>query len=182
MTRCTPNLIYVEHITWCAFEKAMNGKQCSERIMAILNMLWCHLALLMHLLFSNYIWWMMSFMSIQGWFRGLLYWWHPHFFEEHGGPWAPCMFGFGEASGVWTLRQIGEVWIPSIWSGIIGLRHLWRWHIFTWILVHMNTCKIQTIINWVIPTSIHDVQCFFGFADFYWCFIAHYYSIVASLI
>jgi len=62
MLRCTPSLIYMEHKTWCAFEKAMNGRQHSKSIMAILNIFWCHLVLLMCLLFPNILW-TMSFMS-----------------------------------------------------------------------------------------------------------------------
>jgi hypothetical protein len=45
MLRCTPRLIYVEHTTWCTFEKAMNGRRRLEPVTTILNMLWCHLAL-----------------------------------------------------------------------------------------------------------------------------------------
>jgi len=62
MLACTPRLIYMEHITWCIFEKVMNGRWHSKLVMTILNMLWCHLALLMRLLFSN-IWWTIYFMS-----------------------------------------------------------------------------------------------------------------------
>jgi len=53
----------MEHTTWCAFENVMNGRRCSKFVTATLNMLWCHLALLTHLLFSN-IWWIMSFVNI----------------------------------------------------------------------------------------------------------------------
>jgi hypothetical protein len=62
MLRYTPRLIYVEHTTWCAFQKVMNEKQHLEPITTILNMLWCHLALLTRPLFFN-IWWIMSFVS-----------------------------------------------------------------------------------------------------------------------
>ncbi len=61
--KCTPRLTYVEHTTWWAFEKVMYGRWHSKFITAILNMLWCSLALPMHLLSFN-IWWMMSSMSI----------------------------------------------------------------------------------------------------------------------
>ncbi len=43
--------------------------------------------------------------------------------------------------------------------------------------IFMDVHKVQTIVDWTTPTFIHDVQCFFGFANFYWCFIAHYYTI-----
>jgi hypothetical protein len=80
MPRCTPRLIYMEHIIWCAFKKSMNGRRCSEPITTILNMWWCHLALLTRLLFFN-IWWMMSFVSTQI-ICGLLHQWHPHFLKK----------------------------------------------------------------------------------------------------
>jgi hypothetical protein len=62
MLRCIPSLIYMEHRTWCAFEKVMNGRQHSKSIMAILKIFWCHLVLLMRMLFSNILW-TMSFIS-----------------------------------------------------------------------------------------------------------------------
>ncbi len=43
-------------------KRMMNGRQHSKPITTILNMLWCHLTLLTHWLFSN-IWCMMSFMN-----------------------------------------------------------------------------------------------------------------------
>ncbi len=33
--------------------------------------------------------------------------------------------------------------------------------------IHMDLHKIQTIIDWATPTSIWDVQCFFGFVNFH---------------
>ncbi len=45
----------------------------------------------------------------------------------------------------------------------------------------MDPCKVQTIENWVIPYSIHDVYYFFGFANFNQCFITHYFMIMAHL-
>ncbi len=44
-------------------EKVMNGRWHSKHFIVILNMLWCPLALPMHLLFFN-IWWMMRFVNI----------------------------------------------------------------------------------------------------------------------
>jgi hypothetical protein len=43
------NKIDVHGAIWCMFKKAMNGKQHSKHVMAILNMLWCILTLQMHL-------------------------------------------------------------------------------------------------------------------------------------
>jgi hypothetical protein len=31
----------------------------------------------------------------------------------------------------------------------------------------MDPYKVQTIVDWAIPTSIRNVQCFFGFTNFY---------------
>lgn len=47
--------------------------------------------------------------------------------------------------------------------------------------IHMDPSKVQTIVDWVTPTSIHDIQHFFEFVNFYQCFIAHYCMIVALL-
>jgi hypothetical protein len=41
--------------------------------------------------------------------------------------------------------------------------------------IGMDLRKVQIIVDW----ATQDVQCFFGFANFYQCFIAHYSSIVA---
>ncbi len=39
MPRYTPRSTCVEHISWCAFKKAMNGRWCLEPITTIFNML-----------------------------------------------------------------------------------------------------------------------------------------------
>jgi hypothetical protein len=41
--------------------------------------------------------------------------------------------------------------------------------------------KIQTIMKWRKPKTVRDVQCFLGFANFYWLFIQDYSKIAASL-
>jgi hypothetical protein len=33
--------------------------------------------------------------------------------------------------------------------------------------IHMDPSKVQTIVDWVTPTRVCDVQCFLGFANFY---------------
>ncbi len=33
--------------------------------------------------------------------------------------------------------------------------------------VHMDLHKVQTFVNWATLTSVWDVQCFFGLANFY---------------
>jgi len=62
MPRCTPRSTCVVHIIWCIFDKMMNGKLHYIHAMAILSMLWCPLALRMHLLSFNTSW-IMFFMS-----------------------------------------------------------------------------------------------------------------------
>ncbi len=126
MPECTPRLTYVEYTTWCAFEKVMNGKHHSEFIMAILNILWCPLALLVHLQSFNIQW--MIFLWIFGWFCGLLHQWHLHFLKKHGKQWTPCMSCFGKVMRNWFLCPKKKVWIPSILGGIIGLYYFWKWH------------------------------------------------------
>jgi hypothetical protein len=54
MPKRTPRLIYVEHTTWCTFKWAMNGRWCSKLVLTILNMSWCHLALLTHMFFLTF--------------------------------------------------------------------------------------------------------------------------------
>ena len=46
----------------------------------------------------------------------------------------------------------------------------------------MDPKKVQTIINWITPSTICDVQYFLGFANFYRIFIEHYSKIAAPLI
>ena len=40
--------------------------------------------------------------------------------------------------------------------------------------VSMDPMKVQTILEWQTPTSLRDVQCFLGFANFYRHFISRY--------
>jgi hypothetical protein len=47
--------------------------------------------------------------------------------------------------------------------------------------IGMDPRKVQTMNDWAIPAFVRDVQCFFGFVNFYQCFIAHYSSIMAPL-
>ena len=42
--------------------------------------------------------------------------------------------------------------------------------------------KVQTIVDWITLSIIHDVQCFLGFTNFYLIFIKSYSNDVASLI
>jgi hypothetical protein len=40
--------------------------------------------------------------------------------------------------------------------------------------------KIQAVTDWSISKTVRDVQCFFGFANFYWIFIRNYSQVAAS--
>jgi hypothetical protein len=46
----------------------------------------------------------------------------------------------------------------------------------------MDPCKVQTIVDWATLTSVQDVQCFLGFANFYERFITHYSMIMTLFI
>ncbi len=45
----------------------------------------------------------------------------------------------------------------------------------------MDPRKVQPINDWATPIFVRDVQCFFGFVNFYQCFIALYSLIVVLL-
>ena len=47
--------------------------------------------------------------------------------------------------------------------------------------ISMDQKKIQVVLGWIIPKTVCDVQCFLGFANFYWIFITNYSKIVAPL-
>ena len=47
--------------------------------------------------------------------------------------------------------------------------------------ISMDPSKVQTVLNWQIPRSVRDVQCFLGFANFYRKFIKNYSNIVMPL-
>ena len=46
----------------------------------------------------------------------------------------------------------------------------------------MDPKKVHAIVEWVKPSSVRDVQCFLGFADFYKIFVKDYSKIVTPLI
>jgi hypothetical protein len=64
---------------------------------------------------------------------------------------------------------------PSINGRILGLYFLGRWHFY-------GLKKIKIIVDWIAPSSIWDVQCFLGFANFYRIFIKDYSKIAVPLI
>ena len=45
----------------------------------------------------------------------------------------------------------------------------------------MDSAKIQTIMDWLEPRKVKDIQSLFGFANFYCCFISDYSKIVVLL-
>lgn len=47
--------------------------------------------------------------------------------------------------------------------------------------VSMDPKKVQTIVEWEKPSTLRDVQCFLGFANFYRIFIEDYSKIAAPL-
>ena len=46
----------------------------------------------------------------------------------------------------------------------------------------MDEKKKQTIVDWIAPSSVQDVQCFLDFVNFYKIFIKDYSKIAAPLI
>jgi hypothetical protein len=47
--------------------------------------------------------------------------------------------------------------------------------------ISMDPCKVATILDWEIPKTIHDIQCFIGFSNFYRIFIKSFSNIIAPL-
>jgi hypothetical protein len=47
--------------------------------------------------------------------------------------------------------------------------------------ISMDGKKIQTIVDWIAPSSVWDMQCFLGFANFYRIFIKDYSKITVPL-
>lgn len=44
--------------------------------------------------------------------------------------------------------------------------------------IHMDKSKIDAIISWPTPTTIHDIRSFHGFASCYHCFIQNFSTII----
>jgi hypothetical protein len=47
--------------------------------------------------------------------------------------------------------------------------------------ISMDPSKVDTLLSWAQPKSVHDVQSFLGFANFYCIFINHFSSITIPL-
>ena len=48
-------------------------------------------------------------------------------------------------------------------------------------VISMDPTKVQTVLEWQTPCSVRDLQCFLGFANFYYKFIKNYPDIVFRL-
>ena len=47
--------------------------------------------------------------------------------------------------------------------------------------IEMDPAKINAILDWKTPNSVKDIQCFLGFANFYWRFIHKYSNLCQPL-
>ncbi len=136
-------------------------------------MLWCHLALLTHLLFFTFDEQCLSW--VIGQFHGLLHWRHPHFFKDHGRPLTHIHFVLKKFWKVGLYAKLKKCEYHQSEMEFLG-------DIIFRDGIHMDPSKVQTIVDWVILTCVWDAQCFFGFTNFYRHFIAHYSSIMAFFI
>ncbi len=153
----------------------MNGRRCSKPVMTILNMLWCHLALLTHLMFSS-IWWIMFFMNI--WTNSCCVTLMTLSFSQETWRTMNTMY-------ISFWRNFERLDFTPNWRNVNSINLKWKSCItsslemaFAWILAMFTL----NVIDWAIPTSIWNVSCFLGFANSYWHFIIHYSSIMALLI
>lgn len=55
------------------------------------------------------------------------------------------------------------------------------WYVMSAQEVRMENKKIDVVKNWPEPKSVQDIQVFFGFANFYWCFIQGFSKIAVPL-
>ncbi|KAK3515174.1 hypothetical protein QTP70_008173 [Hemibagrus guttatus] len=45
----------------------------------------------------------------------------------------------------------------------------------------MDQSKVQAVTDWPVPTTVKELQCFLGFANFYCCFIQNYSTVARPL-
>jgi hypothetical protein len=84
------------------------------------------------------------------------------------------MFGIGEALEVRLYSKLEKCEFHESKMEFLG-------YIIFGDDIHMDPHKVQTIVDWVIPASIRNVQCLLKFTSFYQCFIAHYSSIMVLI-
>jgi hypothetical protein len=158
MPRCIPRLIYVDHTTWCAFEKVTNGKRCSKPVTTILNMLVCHLALSTHLFLSTFneqcILWIFE------WFYGC--------YIDDILIFSKNIKDYNDDVHL-VLEKLQEV---ELYAKLKKCDfHQSEMEFLRYVIfgdgIHMDLRKVQTIMDYVTPISIQDVQCFLIFANFY---------------
>jgi hypothetical protein len=54
-------------------------------------------------------------------------------------------------------------------------------HVISETGVAMDNEKVQTVLQWPVPRSTHDVRSFLGLTGYYWHFISNYGTIVEPL-
>jgi hypothetical protein len=122
MLKCTPRLIYMKHTTWCAFKKVMNGKGHWELVIAILNMLQCHLALPMQGCYLVSMW---AWTSEPKWFFSRISYWHQHNIFWHMGRIFGDMEAYSTTCHGWTIlldekgwkrMNFYKGWMPNLWK------------------------------------------------------------------
>ncbi len=117
----------------------MNGRQHSKPITAILNMLWCHLALLTHLLFYN-IWWTMSFMS-----TWMISWFVPSMTSSfYQRTWRTM-----NAMYIWFWKSFRRLDFMPNWRSVNSINLKWNFWVtsslemaFTWIFIKFGSLLI----------------------------------------
>ncbi len=168
MPRCTPRLTCMVHTTWCVFDKMTNGRTHSIHAMAILSMLWCPLVLRMHFFTNDFFmpnWMILSYVTLM----------------------TSSIFSKNLEKHEWhvslvldKLREVG-LYAKLEKCEFHQTKVEFLGYINSKCGVYMDYHKVQTIVNWATPTSVHDVQCFLWFANFYWHLITHYSTIMAPL-
>ena len=101
---------------------------------------------------------------------------------NHLSNWFSAILLISPAWSIWTtslstpnLRTHTIVWLDRFWNGL-GVQSFMQilrsvnstktpWN------VQINPKKLNTILNWLILTSIKEIQQFVGFCSFNWCII-----------
>ena len=111
---------------------------------------------------------------------------------NHLSNWFSAILLISPAWSIWTtslstpnLRTHTIVWLDRFWNGL-GVQSFMQilrsvnstktpWN------VQINSKKLNTILNWLILTSIKEIQQFVGFCSFNWCIIHKYSDIIMPL-